>query len=103
VLKIWASTLKSIRRTFPLKPGVFDYVIFDEASQIDLPSAAPALYRAKRAVIIGDPMQLTHIAGITRDVDKALAQIHGLVRLRDLYPYKIRYCEYLFIKLQNGH
>ncbi len=39
VLKIWSSTLKSIRRTFPLIPGIFDYVIFDEASQVDLPSA----------------------------------------------------------------
>jgi len=27
--------------------GLFDYVIFDEASQVDLPAAAPALYRAR--------------------------------------------------------
>jgi len=47
VIKICSSTLKSIRNTFPLSPGIFDYVIFDEASQIDLPSAAPALHREK--------------------------------------------------------
>jgi superfamily I DNA and/or RNA helicase len=93
VLKIWASTLKSLRRTFPLSPGVFDYVIFDEASQIDLPSAAPALYRAKRAVVVGDPMQLTHVAGLTRDIDKGLAKIHGLTEKKDIYPSKIRYCD----------
>jgi very-short-patch-repair endonuclease/GTPase SAR1 family protein len=93
VLKVWSSTLKSIRRTFPLSPGIFDYVIFDEASQVDLPSAAPALYRAKRAIIVGDPMQLTHIAGITRDMDKGLAQIHGLIENKDIYPPKIRYCD----------
>jgi very-short-patch-repair endonuclease len=93
VLKIWSSTLKPIRRTFPLSPGIFDYVIFDEASQVDLPSAAPALYRAKRAIVVGDPMQLTHIAGITRDIDKGLAKVHGLTEKKDIYPSKIRYCD----------
>ena len=93
VLKIWSSTLKSIRRTFPLSPGIFDYVIFDEASQVDLPSAAPALYRAKRAIVVGDPMQLTHIAGLTRDLDKGMAKIHGLTEKKDIYPSKIRYCD----------
>ena len=93
VLKIWSSTLKSIRRTFPLSPGIFDYVIFDEASQVDLPSAAPALYRAKRAIVVGDPMQLTHIAGLTRDLDKGMAKIHGLTEEKDIYPSKVRYCD----------
>jgi hypothetical protein len=93
VLKIWSSTLKSIRGTFPLSPGIFDYVIFDEASQVDLPSAAPALYRAKRAIVVGDPMQLTHVAGITRNIDKGLAKIHGLTEKKDIYPSKIRYCD----------
>jgi len=93
VLKIWSCTLKSVRRTFPLSPGIFDYVIFDEASQVDLPSAAPALYRAKGAIVVGDPMQLTHIAGITRDIDKGLARVHGLTEKKDIYPSKIRYCD----------
>jgi len=93
VLKVWSSTLKSIRRTFPLSPNIFDYVIFDEASQVDLPSAAPALYRAKRAIVVGDPMQLTHIAGITKDIDKALAKAHGLKKRKDVYPSKVRYCD----------
>lgn len=91
VLKIWSSTLKSLNRTFPLKAGIFDYVIFDESSQIDLPSAAPALYRAKNAVIVGDPMQLSHIAGITKDLDQGIAKIHDLYKEKDLYPSKIRY------------
>jgi hypothetical protein len=91
VLKIWSSTLKSLNRTFPLKAGIFDYVIFDESSQIDLPSAAPALYRAKNAVIVGDPMQLSHIAGITKDLDKEIAKIYDLYDKKNLYPSKIRY------------
>ncbi|MGQ9847494.1 MAG: AAA domain-containing protein [Bacteroidales bacterium] len=102
VLKIWSSTLKSIRRTFPLSPGIFDYVIFDEASQVDLPSAAPALYRAKRAIVVGDPMQLTHVAGLTRDIDKGLAKIHGLTEKKDIYPSKIRYCDVSLYKLAEN-
>lgn len=91
LLRIWSSTLKSLRGTFPLKAGVFDYVIFDEASQVDLPSAAPALYRAKKAIVVGDPMQLTHIAGITREMDYKLAKAHGLTEIKKIYPDKIRY------------
>ena len=45
----------------PLKPGMFDCVIIDEASFCRANSAIPALYRAKHAVIIGDPMQLRPI------------------------------------------
>lgn len=93
VLKIWSSTLKSLRGTFPLKAGIFDYVVFDEASQIDLPSAAPALYRAKKAIVVGDPMQLTHIAGITKEIDFGLAKIQGLTEMKEVYPAKIRYCD----------
>jgi len=93
ILKIWSCTLKSLRNTFPLKANTFDYVIFDEASQVDLPSAAPALYRAKNAIVVGDPMQLTHIAGITKDMDKGLAKVHGLFEKKDIYPSKIRYSD----------
>jgi len=90
VLRVWGSTLKSIRRTFPLKGRLFDYVIFDEASQVDLPSAAPALYRAKRAIIVGDPMQLPHIAKLAHDVDKSIAEDCGILREDGLYQ-KVKY------------
>lgn len=92
-LPLWSCTLKSVGRSFPLSPGLFDFVVFDEASQVDLPSAAPALFRAKRAIVVGDPMQLTHIAGITRDVDGGLATVHGLTRRKRLYPHRTRYCD----------
>ncbi len=103
MLKIWSSTLKSLRRSFPLKPGIFDYVIFDEASQIDLPSAVPALYRAKKAIVVGDPKQLTHIAGITKNMDKEIAKIHNLLDEKRYYPSKIRYCDIsLYFSAENS-
>ena len=45
-------------RVFPLEPGLFDVAIFDEASQMRVENAVPALYRARRAIISGDSKQL---------------------------------------------
>jgi hypothetical protein len=38
--------------------GLFDYVIFDESSQLLPGQALPSIYRSKRAIIIGDPHQM---------------------------------------------
>lgn len=59
-LGAWAVTTHSAGR-LPLDAKWFDLVIVDEASQCSIPAVLPMLYRAKRALIIGDPMQLTHI------------------------------------------
>jgi hypothetical protein len=53
----WAVTNLSVRR-FPPDPRLFDLVIVDEASQCQIPQVLSVLFRAKRALIIGDPMQL---------------------------------------------
>jgi len=45
-------------RILPLRPGLFDVVVFDEASQIPVEHALPALYRAKRVVVSGDEKQM---------------------------------------------
>ncbi|GAA3156559.1 hypothetical protein GCM10010521_50820 [Streptomyces rameus] len=57
----WAVTSLSARR-FPLGPALFDLVVIDEAGQCAIPHILPLLFRARRALVIGDPMQLTHIA-----------------------------------------
>lgn len=91
-MNIWSCTLKSLGASFPLKANLFDYVIFDEASQIDLPSAAPALYRAKYSVIVGDENQLNHIAKINTKVEEGLAKAHGLPG-NNFYPGLVRYTD----------
>ena len=58
------ATNLSIKNSFARSPEVFDLLIVDEASQCDIASALPMLYRAKRAVIIGDPLQLKHITSV---------------------------------------
>lgn len=78
LLPCWAVTSLSAKGRLPFKPGFFDIVVFDEASQCDIASALPLLYRAKRAVVIGDLKQLSHISGLQRGKDQQLMQKHDL-------------------------
>jgi len=45
-------------RVLPLKAGLFDLVVFDEASQMPVEHASPTLFRARRAVVSGDEKQM---------------------------------------------
>ena len=81
-LPCWAVTSLSARGRIPLEPGFFDLLIIDEASQCDIASIVPLLYRAKAAVIIGDPMQLRHISAISARRDRDLLQQHDLAETR---------------------
>lgn len=55
---IWLMSPLSVSDTLPLAPGLFDVVVFDEASQIPTEEAVPALSRAAQTVVVGDEMQL---------------------------------------------
>ena len=74
VFQCWAVTSLSVKSHIPFVAGLFDYVIIDEASQCDIASILPLLYRAKRAVIIGDPKQLKHIPQISKQLDLELLE-----------------------------
>lgn len=67
------STTFSARRCLPyFSPGfLFDYVIMDEASQVDVATGALALSCARNAVIVGDKMQLPNVV---TTADKVRAQ-----------------------------
>ena len=58
----WGVTTYAVSGSLPLKPGLFDVAIIDEASQCDIASCFPILYRAKKAVIVGDDKQLPHLS-----------------------------------------
>jgi very-short-patch-repair endonuclease len=58
ILPCWIMSPDDVARLFPCKPGLFDVVIIDEASQCDLPSMTPVLYRATQAIIAGDSKQM---------------------------------------------
>ena len=78
-MSCWAITNLSARGRIPFEPGIFDIVVFDEASQCDIASALPLLFRAKSAVIIGDSKQLSHISGLRHGQDQALLERFGLL------------------------
>ncbi len=69
---VWLMSPLSVSDTLPLLSDHFDAVVFDEASQITLEDAVPALFRAKQTVIVGDEMQLppTSFFGSRQDDDE---------------------------------
>ncbi|HYE11112.1 MAG TPA: AAA domain-containing protein [Patescibacteria group bacterium] len=64
---------------------LFDYVIIDEASQVDLVSGALTLTCAKNAVIVGDIKQLPNV--VTPEVAKVTDQIFDSFKLDRAYNY----------------
>jgi hypothetical protein len=55
---VWLMNPDVASRMLPLKAGLFDLVIYDEASQMPVEHAVPTLYRARRAVVSGDDKQM---------------------------------------------
>lgn len=66
-LPLWVGTLRDVDDLLPRTPAMFDLVIIDEASQVDQIQAAPALLRARRSMIVGDPKQLRHVSFLADD------------------------------------
>lgn len=58
LLPCWLVTPEVVSTVFPLEEGIFDLVIFDEASQMFIENSIPSIYRAKSVVIAGDDKQL---------------------------------------------
>lgn len=57
-VKIWMLTPEVVSELIPLQQGIFDLVIFDEASQMFVEKGIPSIFRAKKVVIAGDSKQL---------------------------------------------
>lgn len=71
-LPVWLTTTKQISRHLPLQKELFDLVIVDEASQCNIASLIPAIYRAKNLVVVGDPQQLNHVSFLSDRKQHAL-------------------------------
>jgi very-short-patch-repair endonuclease len=89
ILPCWAVTSLSARGRLPFQAGLFDLVVIDEASQCDIASALPLLFRAKRAVIIGDPLQLKHVSTVAPQEDRLILAAHGLAEGRAAWAYSV--------------
>lgn len=78
IFKAISLTSLTIKKAFLLQEEIFDLVVIDEASQCDIASALPLLYRAKSAVIIGDPLQLPHITSVAKHEQDFVLEKLGL-------------------------
>ena len=52
------TTPEVVSKILPLQKELFDVVIFDEASQLSVENAVPAVYRGKTMIVAGDDKQL---------------------------------------------
>lgn len=57
-VKIWLLTPEVVSEIIPLEKGIFDLVVFDEASQMYVEKGIPSILRAKKVVVAGDHKQL---------------------------------------------
>jgi very-short-patch-repair endonuclease len=70
----WIMPHYRVSESLPAKPGCFDLVIIDEASQSDL-SALPAMFRGRKLLIVGDDKQVSpEGVGLEEERIKSLMQ-----------------------------
>ena len=74
----WCTTTYAISNSLPLKPAMFDVVIIDEASQCDIASCIPVLYRAKKAIIVGDDKQLPHLSFLEKAKEQSFLNQYNI-------------------------
>lgn len=66
---VWLMNPDVASRVLPLKPGLFDTVIYDEASQMPVEYALPTLFRGKVTVVSGDEKQMPPTAFFASKVE----------------------------------
>ncbi len=97
---LWAVSNLSAGRYLPFSAGLFDLLIIDEASQCDIPSVIPLLYRCRRVMVVGDRKQLSFVAGISKAANQRLRIRHEIQASEpfDRYDFRTR----TFYDLING-
>ena len=86
-LPLWITTGQS-PQAIPMKPGMFDLLIIDEATQCTITSILPLIYRCKKIVVIGDMDQLPAIDNISISAEKFIADKFGV----ENYLYLLGHC-----------
>lgn len=85
---VWVVAAPALDRALPLSCGLFDLLLIDEATQCNLALALPALQRARRAVVVGDPRQLRHFSFLAVARQEQLALEHGVAHLPVSLDYR---------------
>lgn len=72
---VWLMNPDVASRVLPLKNGLFDTVIYDEASQMPVEFALPTLFRGKVTVVSGDEKQMPPTAFFSSRVESDEAEV----------------------------
>lgn len=73
-LRCWVTDYESASAFFDTKSCMFDIVILDDAQRYSLAQVLPLLYRARRAVIVGDMSAAAQTVYLSEDVLRKLSQ-----------------------------
>ncbi len=63
---------------YRLNRDCLDVVIIDEASQCDIASCFPAMFRAKKAIIVGDDKQLPHLSFLEKAKEQSFMSQYNI-------------------------
>ncbi|QWK19997.1 MAG: RAP domain-containing protein [Hydrogenobacter thermophilus] len=76
IYPVWISEIRHINEILPMKANIFDLVVVDEASQVNLAEIIPVFYRGKKICIVGDHKQLSLVStGLTFRLSKNLDRL----------------------------
>ena len=79
------ASIRQFGEYMPLAPDLFDVVIIDEASQVSVAQAFPALLRAKKVVVLGDSKQFSNTKSSNASIalnEKYRSDLEGFFRQR---------------------
>jgi ssDNA-binding Zn-finger/Zn-ribbon topoisomerase 1 len=82
----------------PLEPDIFDLLIVDEASQVSIAQAFPALLRSKKVLILGDKKQFSNVKTAQARSD---TNTEYLNKLRDSFKRTISNSPDKLARLEN--
>lgn len=84
-----------------LNPNIiYDYLIMDEASQVDIATGALAIFGAKNVVIVGDTKQLQNV--VTENIKKKAEDIFKRFNINDAYQYTKSFLQSVLDAIPNA-